>query len=80
MRSSRILLSAVGCLTVASAAAKQRAERPNILFIIADDASRESIGAYGGTIARTPSIDRIAEQGAIFSNAFTQNPKSCPSR
>lgn len=80
MRSSRIILSALGCLTVASASAKQRVERPNILFIIADDASRESISAYGGTIARTPSIDRLAEQGAIFNNAFTQNPKSCPSR
>ncbi len=39
-----------------------------------------SIGAYGGTLAKTPAIDKLAREGAIFENAFTENPKSAPSR
>ncbi len=79
MNSNRLFLTAVGCLSVASLSAKE-AERPNILFIIADDASRWTLGAYGGDFCRTPAIDKLAEEGAIFQNAFTENPKSCPSR
>ncbi|MFI3259799.1 MAG: sulfatase [Rikenellaceae bacterium] len=81
MNNYKFFLSTLGCLSsVVGVAADGEAKRPNILFIIADDASRTSFGAYGGDLARTPSIDKLAEEGAIFQNAFTQNPKSCPSR
>ncbi|MBK1875330.1 sulfatase family protein [Pelagicoccus mobilis] len=56
------------------------AERPNILFIIADDASMRTFGAYGGTTIETPAFDRLAEQGAIFNNAYNCNPKCAPAR
>ncbi|MFI3289308.1 MAG: sulfatase [Rikenellaceae bacterium] len=79
MNSNRLFLTAVGCLSVASLSAKE-AQRPNILFIIADDASRWTLGAYGGDLCRTPAIDKLAAEGAIFQNAYTENPKSCPSR
>ncbi|MEO0514384.1 MAG: sulfatase [Planctomycetota bacterium] len=52
--------------------------RPNILFVIADDASHYS--AYGHTFVKTPCFDRIAEEGILFNNAFTTNPKCGPSR
>ena len=35
-------------------------QRPNILFIIADDASKNSFGAYGGKSANTPAIDALS--------------------
>ena len=42
------------------------AERPNILFCIADDQSCPHAGAYGCDWVRTPSFDRIAQQGILF--------------
>ncbi|WP_372894386.1 sulfatase [Stieleria sp.] len=56
------------------------ADRPNILFIIADDASRDSMGVYGSTYVKTPSFDRIAKEGVLFTNAYNCNPKCAPAR
>ncbi|SEE88290.1 uncharacterized sulfatase [Ruania alba] len=53
-------------------------QAPNILFAIADDASHMS--AYGHSFVHTPNFDRVAEQGVLFMNAFTSNPKCAPSR
>lgn len=55
-----------------------KSERPNILFAIADDASHMS--AYGHKFVSTPNFDRVAEEGILFMNAFTTNPKCAPSR
>ncbi|HSH09986.1 MAG TPA: sulfatase-like hydrolase/transferase, partial [Oceanipulchritudo sp.] len=55
-------------------------ERPNILFCIADDASASSFGAYGDTYVDTPAIDKLANEGAVFLNAFNCNPKCAPAR
>jgi N-sulfoglucosamine sulfohydrolase len=56
------------------------AERPNILFIIADDASRDSMGVYGSTYVKTPNFDRIANEGVMFTQAYNCNPKCAPAR
>jgi len=53
---------------------------PNILFCIADDASFPHMGAYGCDWIHTPSFDRVARQGILFTNAFTPNSKCSPSR
>jgi len=55
-------------------------ERPNILFLIADDASRDSFGAYGSTYVKTPGFDRIAKEGVLFTQAYNCNPKCAPAR
>jgi N-sulfoglucosamine sulfohydrolase len=52
--------------------------KPNILFAIADDASH--FGCYGHTFVKTPTIDKLSEQGIRFTQAFTTNPKCAPSR
>ncbi len=44
---------------------------PNILLAISDDQSYLHVGAYGHTTVRTPTFDRLAEQGVLFNNAFT---------
>jgi arylsulfatase A-like enzyme len=54
------------------------ADRPNILFCIADDASH--FGAYGHKFVRTPNFDRVAREGIRFDFAFTPLPKCSPSR
>ncbi len=56
------------------------ADQPNILFIIADDASRDSMGVYGSTYVETPNFDRIAREGVLFTQAYNCNPKCAPAR
>lgn len=56
------------------------AERPNILFVIADDASYLHFGAYGVDWVQTPAFDRVASEGILFNRAYTPNAKCAPSR
>ena len=53
---------------------------PNILFIMADDHDSKAISAYGGKLNKTPNIDRIANEGMLFSNCFVTNSICGPSR
>lgn len=54
-------------------------DRPNLLFIILDDAGLD-MGAYGSTFVNTPAFDLIASRGVLFENAYTPNAKCAPSR
>ena len=49
------------------------AERPNILFISVDDL-RPELGCYGNTAIQSPNIDRLAESGIVFEEAYCQVP------
>jgi len=53
---------------------------PNIIFILSDDHAYQAIGAYGNKLARTPNIDRLAREGARFTNMFITNSICGPSR
>ncbi len=53
--------------------------RPNILWIMADDLGAE-LGCYGEALARTPNLDRLANQGARYTRCFTTAPVCSPSR
>lgn len=55
-------------------------ERPNILVAVADDASFPHFGAYGTDWIETPAFDRVAEEGLLFTRAYTPNAKCAPSR
>ncbi len=52
---------------------------PNILWLIAEDVTTD-FGCYGEPLVRTPNIDRLAGQGARYTNAFTTSPVCSPSR
>ncbi len=71
-------------LAVAAIAAAPRAraadERPNIVFIYADDHAQRAVGAYGSPLTRTPSIDRLASGGMRFTNSYVANSICGPSR
>ena len=54
--------------------------RPNILVIFSDDHAYQSISAYGGRFIQTPNIDRIAREGALFTNVFVSNSLCSPAR
>ncbi|WP_339711048.1 sulfatase [Cyclobacterium amurskyense] len=53
---------------------------PNILFIMSDDHAYQAISAYGHGLNETPNIDRIANEGAIFTRATVTNSICAPSR
>jgi len=55
-------------------------ERPNFVLIIADDVSWNDIGCYGNNVVKTPNIDRIANGGLRFTNAFLTASSCSPSR
>lgn len=55
-------------------------ERPNIVIIISDDHSFQSIGAYGNKLVSTPGIDRLANEGVVFDQAYVTNSICGPSR
>ena len=63
MKKTSIFLMA--CCLVTAAARSQAAEKPNIVFILADDLGYSDIGCYGGEIA-TPNLDRLAAGGLRF--------------
>ena len=54
--------------------------KPNILFIIADDASPHFGQAYGCSWVKTLNIDRLARGGLVFDNTYTPTAKCAPSR
>lgn len=55
-------------------------ERPNILFIMSDDHAYQAISAYSDHLIQTPNIDRIAQEGMLFTNACVTNSICAPSR
>ena len=57
---------------------KTEKRKPNVLFICVDDLRRE-LGCYG-SIAKTPNIDRLADEGSLFFNHYVQVPTSGASR
>ncbi len=54
--------------------------RPNIIFIMSDDHAYQAISAYDDTLIQTPNIDRIANEGMLFTNASVTNSICAPSR
>jgi len=55
-------------------------EQPNIVFILTDDQSYGMMGCTGNTIVQTPNIDRLADQGTLFTNAHVTSAICTPSR
>lgn len=55
-------------------------ERPNVLFIIADDLTATALSCYGNPVCRTPNIDRLAARGTRFTRAFCNATYCGPSR
>jgi arylsulfatase A-like enzyme len=74
MRGITLLMFLVMCGSV------RAATKPNIVFIFTDDHASQSIGAYGSKINKTPNIDRLAKEGAVFINSFCANSICGPSR
>ena len=76
--------ASVAAMTVAgrrwAAAAAPATRKPNILLIVADDLGYAELGCYGQKKIRTPHLDRLAQQGMRFTQAYCGNAVCAPSR
>ena len=57
-----------------------RAEKPNVIFILADDLGYRELGSYGQEKIKTPRIDALAAAGMRFTRAYAGNAVCAPSR
>lgn len=86
VRMTGAVLSSVSPLFISCAASneqegRERDRKPlNIVFIMCDDHSYQTISSYDDRFTETPNIDRIGREGARFTNSFVANSLSGPSR
>lgn len=76
MNTFRVLLPTL----LLSTAILRAADRPNIIFILADDLGYTDVSAYGSKYYETPNIDRLAQEGLKFTNGYTNGPNCQPTR
>jgi len=70
-------------LSVLSGFAAKKTDRPNIIFIMSDDAANTALSCYNGrysAVFQTKNIDRIAQEGVRFNHCYALNSISVPSR
>jgi arylsulfatase A-like enzyme len=75
-----LMLRTILILWLAALGLQASDSRPNILYCLADDWGWPHAGAYGDTTARTPTFDRLAKKGALFTHCFSAAPSCTPSR
>ncbi|HYE31329.1 MAG TPA: arylsulfatase, partial [Methylomirabilota bacterium] len=67
-------------LAVAAWASAQAADKPNIIFILADDLGYGDLACYGNKRIKTPNLDRMAQEGMRFTSAYAGSTVCAPSR
>ncbi len=68
------------CVVVLCHHLSAQSDKPNVLFIIADDLTTTAVSAYGNNAVHTPNIDKLAAEGTRYSRAYCQYPVCGPSR
>ncbi|MEO7309274.1 MAG: sulfatase [Chitinophagaceae bacterium] len=58
----------------------ENAGRPNIIFLLTDDQRWDAMGAMGNSIIQTPNMDKLANAGVLFQNAYVTTSICCVSR
>ncbi|MBK0383599.1 sulfatase [Pedobacter sp. SD-b] len=66
------------CLFVCNATAQNK--RPNIIYLLTDDQRWDAMGAMGNSIIKTPNMDKLANAGVLFQNAYVTTSICCVSR
>jgi hypothetical protein len=73
LRALTVLMSFAGLSVLA-------AEKPNIIYILADDLGYGDLGCYGQKVIKTPNLDRMASQGMRFTDHYAGSTVCGPSR
>ncbi len=79
LKASQLLIGLVAILFSASVIAL-KADRPNFLLILADDCTYRDLPIYGGVNAKTPNLDRLADEGLVFDRAYLAEAMCQPCR
>ncbi len=77
---SAALVSGVSGLGLPTELFAQTRKKPNIIFILTDDHRWDCLGAMGHPFLETPNMDRLANEGVLFENAFVTTSLCSPSR
>jgi arylsulfatase A-like enzyme len=70
----------MAALTLLGPAPAPAAARPHIVVVLADDLGPGDVGCYGGAVAPTPNLDRLAGEGVRFTQYYAASPICSPSR
>jgi choline-sulfatase len=57
-----------------------KTEKPNILFVMADQLAAQYLPFHGHPLVRTPNLSRLAAEGVVFENAYSTSPLCAPAR
>ncbi len=81
---NKLLITTLGIVPVAKGSAQPHtakiADKPNIVILLIDDLGWKDVGFMGSKYYETPNIDRLSQQGMVFTNAYAACAVSSPTR
>ncbi len=72
-----LVLGPTNCLKAAEVDSDQR---PNIIFLLADDMGFGDLGCFGSSVIQSPNLDRLAQQGVKLNQCYAASPNCSPAR
>ena len=80
MKSSKLLIALFSLILVVGCSSPRTSDKPNIIFILADDLGYAELGSYGQELIETPNLDMLAANGMRFTQFYAGAPVCAPSR
>ena len=80
LNSYRIVILLMVLIFVIAGCNNEKADKPNIVFIFIDDMGWKDLGYTGSDYYETPNIDKLAQKGMIFTNAYANAANCAPTR
>jgi len=74
------LILMIGILSSVAFGAARPPARPNVVFFLVDDMGWRDSSCYGSEFYETPNLDRLAQEGVRFTQAYTSHPRCVPAR
>jgi arylsulfatase A-like enzyme len=78
LKNTGLLAASIGLLPTFKCSNKK--DKPNIVLILIDDLGWKDVGYMGSDFYETPNIDKLASQGMVFTNAYSNAPNCAPTR